>query len=193
MDAAGNASVVWDASDSASEYVDIVTASRTSGWSAAAPVNGSLDASHSDLAVVPDGAATVVWERYDDGVTMAVVEAVSRTSAADAFGAAQIISDSAYPARAPVVGVNASGAAAAAWAQPTVADHSVIRAVTRPAGGGWGTPQPVSNAPDTTLERDEVGAAKIVVDGPEHPRCCGSVPSDPTATPRATCTPRGHF
>ena len=68
MDAAGNASVVWDASDSSSEYVDIVTASRTSGWSAAAPVNGSLDASHSDLAVVPDGAATVVWERYDDDI-----------------------------------------------------------------------------------------------------------------------------
>ena len=48
-----------------------MTASRAGGWSPAAAINGSLDASHSDLAVVPDGAATVVWERHDDDIDMA--------------------------------------------------------------------------------------------------------------------------
>ena len=60
----------------------------------------------------PDGAATVVWERYDGKETL--IEAAS-SSSGGSFGKAEALSETGETAEQPHVAMNAEGDTAAGW------------------------------------------------------------------------------
>ena len=171
MDAAGNALAVWDAEDTVgSPYIASATTSRNAGWSGASPISlVDVGATDSDLAVAPDGAATVVWSQSTDDAGVRVIEAASRSSAAGTFGDGVAISAADALAGGASVAVNAAGAAAVAWSLQVVADHAVLWAAVRPAGGTWRSSQQVSADSDLTTEQDDASSARLVVDGAGAP------------------------
>ncbi|HEX5713307.1 MAG TPA: hypothetical protein VFX85_08355 [Solirubrobacterales bacterium] len=103
-----------------------------------------------DVALSPDGRATVVWQ--DEGT----VYAAEQASAGGAFGSAKPVSDAGEAnANTARVGVDGSGTATVTFQTGT--PSSVVRYATRPAGGSFAAPVTLSSAGNS-------GSAELAVD-----------------------------
>lgn len=131
----GTATVVWyRARGNASK---IQAATRLPGGSFGAPVNLSPageDDIFPQIAIAPDGTATVVWSRYT--VPDHRVQAVTRASGG-AFKSAVNLSAPGRNAYNPQIAVAPGGGVTVVWRRSNGANN-IIQAATRPAGGSFG-------------------------------------------------------
>ncbi len=111
------------------------------GWLAPVPVSSVVpnaerwDMSLQDVAVDADGDATAVWARQvADGPQR--VEVATRPLGG-AWGRAVVLSPAGEEAYEPRLDVGAQGDAAVVWVGVGAGGSHVVRAATRPAGGGW--------------------------------------------------------
>ena len=89
------------------------------------------DADAPELAVGPDGSATVVWTR--DGATDDTLKVASRPPGG-AFGAPVDLTGSLVDAAGPAVAIGSDGTTTVAWLQSD-GSNQVVKAATRPPGG----------------------------------------------------------
>jgi hypothetical protein len=140
IDSAGDAVAVWRSLAGGEESIDESSRAGLSGsWSTPVVIKElgmeELGQTDPDLAVAPDGAATIVWRRQKD------VDASSRP-AGGGFGNPETVSDAAAPNEGPRVALDAGGDATAVFELES--GERVIASSTRPAGGEWPAPSTIS-------------------------------------------------
>jgi hypothetical protein len=134
----GTATVVWVGFDGSYFliYGRRIGADGTLGSIKSLSVTGR-DAGEPDLAVAPDGTATVVWKRFD-GFHYLIKERRIKPDGAFAEESSHTLSEVHQDATEPAVAVAAGGAAIVAWSRFD-ASNTVIQAVRIAPGG---TPDP---------------------------------------------------
>ncbi len=131
------ATAVWYRTNGSNDIIQAAT--RAPGGSFAAPVNLSVigqDARDPQIAIGPDGTATVVWVRNDGSDD--IIQASTRP-VGGFFGAPVNLSaagENAYGAR---IAFSPDGTATVVWSR-RVGSKNIIQATTRPPGGSFGTP-----------------------------------------------------
>jgi hypothetical protein len=140
IDAAGDALVAWRSLANGEESVEESSRTGLSGsWSAPVVIKElgmeELAPPDPDLAVAPDGAATIVWQRQHD------VDAASRP-AKGGFESPETVSEAAAQDEGPRVALDAGGDATAVF--ELEAGERVIASSTRLAGGKWSSPATIS-------------------------------------------------
>ncbi|MFM9054659.1 MAG: InlB B-repeat-containing protein, partial [Solirubrobacterales bacterium] len=144
----GATTVVWYRSTDTG-FVFIQAATRPAGSGTfGAPENLSetgQDAFNPQVAVAPDGATTVVWERSNG--SNAIIQAATRPAGSGTFGAPENLSEAGQDAFNPQVAVAPDGATTVVWSRDNGTTNFIIQAATRPAGSGtFGAPQNLSEA-----------------------------------------------
>ncbi len=133
----GAFTAVWSREDGSNDIVQAAT--RPPGGSFGAPVDLSAtgqDNDRSQIAIAPDGTATVVWRRSDG--TNTIIQAATRPPGG-IFGAPITISTIGQDAQAPQIAAASDGTATAVWFG-NVGGNFIIQAATRPPGGSFGAP-----------------------------------------------------
>jgi len=137
----GTATAVWYRSNGANDIIQAST--RPPGGSFGAPVDlsaGGQNAEAPQIAIAPDGTATVVWYRSNGAND--VIQASTRPPGGS-FGAPVDLSATGQNAVLPQIATAADGTATAVWYRSNGAD-TIIQASTRPPGGGFGAPVDLS-------------------------------------------------
>jgi hypothetical protein len=156
VDAAGNATAVWERFNGTNDIVQAATRPAGGGWSAGQDLSAAGEnARRQHVGVDAAGNATAVWERSNG--TNFIIQAATRP-AGDAWGAAQDLSAAGQEAQQPDVAVGAAGDAVAVWKRSN-GTNFIIQAATRLAGGGWGAAQ------DLSAVGQEAQDPRIAVDG----------------------------
>jgi hypothetical protein len=139
----GTAIVVWQAAgalDNSNPY-QVESATRPAGgaWSAVATVSPNAPQTWTPkVALDAAGNATVVWEQ---GATVNNyrIYAATRPAGGAWSGQTRIEPATWYFAGSDAIATDAAGNVTAAWLVEDSSGASQVRAVTRPAGGAWGT------------------------------------------------------
>jgi hypothetical protein len=152
----GEATAVWRVFEAGGGT--IVAATRPPGgpWGQPVPISTpGLESFSPTVVVDAAGAATVVWEVEEDEAIGIV--AASRT-AAGAWGPPQAIgSEGEAVEQPPQLAGDDPGDVIAAWTREE-GGHSVIEAASRPPGGAWSAPAPIS------LGGEEAREPRIAID-----------------------------
>jgi|CZKG01.1.fsa_nt_gi hypothetical protein len=169
LDAAGNATAVWDRWNGSDTVVE--TAYRPAGEAWQAPTDlseeaeeaealaGAHDASAPQIAVDGAGDVTVVWERYE-GANDLLVQADYRPAGGSWETPVTISGPSGTMADLePKVAVDARGDATALWMRA-----GTIQTAYKPANGSWQAPQDLSGSESLTpvMAVDSQGDATAV-------------------------------
>jgi len=132
----GTAIAVWTRSDGTTPVIQAaVKPAGQAGFDAAQTISqAGRIATRLQVAVAPDGTATAVWQRQNDGSTYTIQGAMRPVGAASS-GAVQNLSvpEAGRNANVPQVAVAPDGAATAAWERDD-GSRQVIQSATRPAG-----------------------------------------------------------
>ncbi|MGB0121187.1 MAG: hypothetical protein WBP55_09580, partial [Solirubrobacterales bacterium] len=131
----GTATVVWRGSDG-SNYI-IQAATRPPGGSFGAPVDLSAagqDAEGQQIAIGPDGTATVIW--YRSNGTYSIIQSATRPPGGT-FSAPADLSVTGGDALYPRVAIGPDGTATAVWHRFN-GTFNIVQAATRPPGGSFG-------------------------------------------------------
>jgi len=120
------------------------------------------NASSTQIAIAPNGAATAVWAR--DNGTFNIIQAATRPPGGS-FGAAVDLSATGESAFDPQIAIAPDGSATVVWSRLNGAD-SIAQAATRPPGGSFGPAVDLS-ASGETADRPQIaiapsGAATVV-------------------------------
>jgi hypothetical protein len=163
MDRAGNAVVVWERSDGANLRVQLRRRTASGGLSAVQTLTPSGEnAYEARLAVDRDGAAVVVWERYN-GVDNRIQ--VRRRTAAGGLSTVKNLSAAGQNAFNAQVAVDPNGNAVVAWEWYDGA-YFRIQARRRTAAGGLSTVKNLSaggqHASNAQVAVDAKGNAMVV-------------------------------
>lgn len=142
----GNVTAVWllEREEGWRSVVQSATRSADGSWSAPVALSPPRKAARSpQIALDPQGGATVVWEEERSGA----IESATR-SAEGSWSAPGTLSAPGVGAAWPQVAVDSQGNATAVWAGTVFRDHrlrsSRIQSATRPAGGSWSAPVSIS-------------------------------------------------
>ncbi len=151
----GAATAVWRRSNGTNDVVQ--TAMQAPGATDfGSPVDIStpgVDSYEPQIAIAPDGVATVAWYRWDG--TSATVQAATRPAGAAVFGAPEDISVAGGSAYLQQIAVGPDGAVTVVWRRSN-GTNSIVQAATRPAGAtSFGAPVDLS-APGQDATRPEV-------------------------------------
>jgi len=142
----GATTVVWQRSNGTNNIIQAVTRPAGSG-TFEAPQNLSeagQAALDPQVAIAPDGATTVVWERSNG--TNDIIQAATRPAGSGTFGAPQNLSEAGQNAFVPQVAIAPDGATTVVWRRSN-GTNNIIQAATRPAGSGtFGAPENLSEA-----------------------------------------------
>ena len=155
--ASGSAVAVWQASDAETGRFDVWSAhyGATQGWTAAKPiaVEEAGDATRPQVAMSPDGIATVVWQF--DGARGEI--RASRSSTADEWTEPEAIGpDDTVQATRPRIAADRKGSAVVVWIQTDRAQPSVWS--NRFAGDlGWGAPEPIETEHGDRVWEPQIG------------------------------------
>jgi hypothetical protein len=210
LDAAGNATAVWQRR--VGDGLVIQTATRPAGaaWGGA-PVLSEFgaDAYHPQIAVNADGDAVAVWYQATSG-SYYVIDAAVRP-AGGRWGTPQNLSAPGANADSQQVAVDPAGNAIVVWQRysPT----PTVQAAVRPAGGTWSAPQDLS-APGGDAEGPQVAfdpagnavavwerfnGTNFIIQAAERPAGGGwslpqdvSAPGQETANPQIALDPAGN-
>ncbi|MFM8519523.1 MAG: InlB B-repeat-containing protein, partial [Solirubrobacterales bacterium] len=134
----GSAVAVWTRNDGTGKNV-IQAAVRPAGQASFDPAQTISEtgqfATRPQVAVAPDGSATAVWQRQNDGSTYTVQSATRPAGVASSFGTPQNLSlpEAGRNANVPQVAVAPNGSVTAVWERYD-GSKSVIQSATRPAG-----------------------------------------------------------
>ncbi|MCB0828873.1 MAG: hypothetical protein KDB62_08715 [Solirubrobacterales bacterium] len=136
----GTVTAVWQHSDGANTIIQAATRPPDGGFGS--PVDLSepgQDAGGPQLTSGPDG-ATAVWQRSDGANT--IVQAATLAPGGD-FGDPVDLSEPGQDAVHPQVDSSPAGTTTAVWERSN-GTNMVVQAATRPAGGSFGDPAPIS-------------------------------------------------
>ena len=150
----GAATVVWTRFNGTNFIIQAAT--RPPGGSFGAAVDLSAtgqDAFNPQIAIAPDGAATVAWQRYDGAND--IIQAGTRPPGGS-FGAAVNLSAAGQNASEPQIEVAPDGAATAVWRRSNGANQ-IVQAATRPPGGSFGA------AVDLSAAGQSAGSPQIAI------------------------------
>ena len=151
LDAAGNAVAVWSAFDSGSV---IRTATRPAGGDWSDPEDlFTADGRTPQLAMNAAGDAVAVWSGFNGAAL--VTWAATRPAGGDWSAPEDLSVTGEADSFFPQVSIDADGNAIAVWGRQITAEPDVIRAATRPAGGGWSAAEDISLA-STDAQEPEV-------------------------------------
>ncbi len=135
----GATTITWRRSNGTKEIIQAATRPAGSGtFSAAVNLSAPLrDADDPQVAVGPDGATTITWQRYNDDDNQ-IIQAATRPAGSATFSAAVNLSapsrdEFAPDAYDPQVAVGPDGATTITWWRYSGGDWTV-KARTRPAG-----------------------------------------------------------
>jgi hypothetical protein len=146
VDAAGEATVVWEVEEDETETIGVVAASRTAGgvWGPPQAIGSEGEAVEQPTQLTGDDAGEMIaaWTREEGGHS--VVEVASRPPGGG-WSAPAPISLAGEEAHEPRIALNQAGDAAAIW-EASAGVEEVARAAWRPAGGAWGAPALVTAA-----------------------------------------------
>ena len=148
----GATTVVWRSYESGDAVVRAATRPAGSSTFAAPQALSSTGGSglRPQVAVAPDGATTVVWNRYNG--TNTIVQAATRPAGSDSFGAPQDLSSTGQNAAEPQVAVAPDGATIVTWRRSNGA-NLIIQAATRSAGSStFAAPQDLSSTGGNSVE-----------------------------------------
>jgi len=140
----GSATAVWRRSNGTNDVIQVAT--RAAGaTSFGAPVDISppgTDAYDPQIAIGPDGTATIVWYRWDG--TYGTVQTATRAAGAASFSAPADISVFGQTAFFQQIAVGPDGTTTVVWRRYNGANW-IIQAATRAAGAlGFGAPEDLS-------------------------------------------------
>jgi len=142
IDPHGAAVAVWDRSDGTDQIVQVASRAAGGAWQPPLSLSASgQNAIYPQVAVDGQGTAAVVWQRFD-GVN-SIVQAAVRPAGGSWPSSPVDVSLADGSAEAPQVALDAAGNAVAVW-QRFGASGSVVQAASRPVGGGWQAPVPLS-------------------------------------------------
>jgi hypothetical protein len=182
----GTAAVVWVRSDGSNA---IVQERRIGPSGTLGPANDlsatGRDSAEAQIALGPDGSATVVWERFDG--TAFVVQS-RRVDPGGSLGTTRTLSDTGRDAAEPQVSVAPDGSATVVWSRFDGLDFRVQRRALAPdgtpagavatlsaSGHGAGFPQPASGARAAVWTRFD-GVRDVVQSAdPDVPEIPGSL------------------
>ena len=142
----GATTVVWTRLNGTNFIIQAATRPAGSGTFGAAQdlSEAGQDAFSHQVAIAPDGATTVVWERFNG--TNSIIQAATRPAGSGTFGAPQNLSEAGRDAEIPQVAIAPDGATTVVW-ERFPGTNFIIQAATRPAGSGtFGAPQNLSEA-----------------------------------------------
>ena len=139
---------VWQRFDGTRYLVEAVRLEPTTGAVVMEPFAVSKeDATSPQVAVEPDGRATIVWQRFDGADQR--IEAV-RLGADGSVGPVQVLSEASEDATSPQVAVDPDGRATIVWQRFDGADQR-IEGVRIGADGGVGPVQVLSEAGEDAI------------------------------------------
>ncbi|HSN92346.1 MAG TPA: Ig-like domain-containing protein [Anaeromyxobacteraceae bacterium] len=166
IDAAGNALVAWDQSDSSGTFPDGIVASRFAGagWSAPFQVSSpGIYAAWADAAVSTDGSAVVVWEQrtspFSTNIWACIFDGAA-WGAPQAIGPADLV-DYEWATRTRVV-MDAAGRAFAVWEESRTGGNRIGAAWFDPAVPTWSAPATLATSAAIT---DHLSFPSIATDG----------------------------
>ena len=151
INAGGDAVLAWAENDPEAPDTTVMAMTRSAAgaYSSATRVSpapsADQPAQQPEVAIDDGGNATVTWQHGEADAL--AVEAATKP-AGSSFAPPETLSgalDAGEQAINPEVGSSASGETTVAWRRFS-ADESVVEAATRPAGGAFGAPEPVSAA-----------------------------------------------
>ncbi|MFM9077615.1 MAG: InlB B-repeat-containing protein, partial [Solirubrobacterales bacterium] len=126
----GATTVVWSRDNGTTNFI-IQAATRPAGsgtFGAPQDLSGAgPDADSPQVAIAPDGATTVVWERFDG--TNFIIQAATRPAGSGTFGAPQNLSVAGRDAVNPQVAIAPNGATTVVWSR-TNGTNNIIQAVS---------------------------------------------------------------
>jgi hypothetical protein len=147
VDPEGEATAVWLLERDGGNRSVVQSATRPAGGSWSAPVNlspGEQDASSPQVALDPQGGATVVWEEESSGAIQSATRPAGGSWSAP-------VTLSATRSGGPQVAVDAQGNATAVWERYNPKD-TLIQSASRSAGGSWSAPVNLSKPGRNTQE-----------------------------------------
>jgi hypothetical protein len=163
MDARGDAVAIWNQAEPGAERVEAATRPPGGAWSAPVKISpAGLETVEPRVAMAASGEAIVSW-----GTESGKQEAQVTTLApgAGSWSTPLTISDPTIIAEAPVLAVDSAGDVTAAWEQYDGVTFRVAVA-SRPAGGAWSAPLPISPAKTSgyapALAVDDLGDTVVV-------------------------------
>lgn len=153
----GTAVAVWSRSDGPSDRVQATTRAPNGSWSTPVTLSETGgDALHPQVAVDPNGAATVVWRLSDGGSDR--IQAASLASGED-WSTPSTLSDESWDddrppdVYEPQVSVDPDGMVTVVWGSQNCC-RSRVQASSRARGGMW-------SAPATLSEFDDAESARV--------------------------------
>jgi len=140
----GATTVTWERFNGDNNIIQAAT--RPAGQNTFGPPKdlsqAGLNAFKPQVAIAPDGATTVTWERFN-GIN-GIIQAAIRPAGQNTFGPPQDLSATDQDAFEPQVAIAPDGATTVTWRRSS-GINSIIQAATRPAGQNtFGTPQDLS-------------------------------------------------
>ncbi|HEY1335191.1 MAG TPA: hypothetical protein VGF31_13105, partial [Myxococcaceae bacterium] len=165
VDAAGNAVAVWARSNGSHSVIQGASRAAGGGWTPVRDIsNSEKNAEEPEVVVDPGGRATAVWSRYD-GFDYIVQSAQLAPAAGSVWSEPDDLSEKGESAKEPRVGVDGTGDAVAVWSRLEGTD-TIAQAAFRPAGGGWGgaedLSEPGGDATEPEVAADPGGGAVAV-------------------------------
>jgi hypothetical protein len=143
MSAGGRAVAVWHRSNGTNLIVEAASFTAGGSWSAPVPLSApGEDAEVPQVAMDAAGDAVAVWERFNG--TNEIVETAS-LAAGGGWSAPVPLSAAGQDASAQRVAMDANGGAVAVWDRFN-GTNLIVEAASRPAGGSFGAPVPLSAA-----------------------------------------------
>jgi Divergent InlB B-repeat domain len=140
----GAATVVWRLFDGNNTIVQAATRpAGSSTWGPTADLSATgRDATSPEVAIAPDGAATVVWSRSDG--SNIIIQTTTRPAGSTTWDAPVDLTATGQNAAYPQVAVAPDGVATVVWHRSD-GSSTLIQAATRAAGSGsWGATADVS-------------------------------------------------
>jgi hypothetical protein len=140
----GDTTAVWQISEGTGSVIEAARRPPGGPWEAALTISTPGRSSFSpQVAVDAAGDATAIWELEEGEIW--VVQSASRP-AGGAWGTPHDIGSAGEVVEQPPrLAVDAAGDATAVWVREE-GGHSIVETASRPAGGAWGVPRPISIA-----------------------------------------------
>jgi PKD domain len=165
VDPAGDAVAVWAREIGAHWVIQGATKPAGAGWTPTRDISNSERTAKEPAVVIdPGGRAIAVWSRYD-GFNNIIQSAEPAPGTASTWSEPVDLSKKGRDAEEPQVGVDAAGDAVAVWSRLEGTDM-IAQAAFRPAGGGWGgaedLSQPGGDATEPQVSVDPGGRAVAV-------------------------------
>jgi hypothetical protein len=142
IDRNGNALAIWQRFNGTESIVESAFRPLGGGWSGPVELSAAPDiAERPQIAFDPSGNAVAIWDRIDRP-TSRFIETASRPLGGG-WSEPSKLSAAGTEAVDPHIGVDSAGNALAIWQRVDRGD-SVIESASRPLGGDWSRPTPVS-------------------------------------------------